>query len=141
MSLPHATSADTPPVMIAQVSPPAFASIGWKFYLVFAICGFSNALFFWVSFRKKWRLCILYSHDHSQAFLPETKGIPLEEIDEYFASVPLFVPASKTYVPDADVREEELRHRKFAANKGSEARLEEGSLREKDSKRDLEHVE
>lgn len=64
--------------MIAQVSPPAFASIGmfytiasilqeintpavlgWKFYLVFAICGFTNALFFW-------------------AFLPETRGIPLE---------------------------------------------------------------
>lgn len=63
--------------MIAQVSPPAFASIGtsssrscypdsvlmsptgWKYYLVFAICGFTNALFFW-------------------AFLPETRGIPLE---------------------------------------------------------------
>ena len=45
--------------MIAQVSPPAFASIGWKFYLVFAICGFTNAVFFW-------------------AFLPETRGIPLE---------------------------------------------------------------
>lgn len=32
---------------------------GWRFYLVFAICGFTNALFFW-------------------AFLPETRGIPLE---------------------------------------------------------------
>ncbi|KAH9937984.1 general substrate transporter [Amylocystis lapponica] len=51
--------------MIAQVSPPAFDNVGWRFYLVFAICGFSNALFFW-------------------AFLPETKGIPLEELDNYF---------------------------------------------------------
>ena len=34
--------------MIAQVSPIAFDKVGWKYYIVFAICGFSNALFFWV---------------------------------------------------------------------------------------------
>lgn len=35
-------------VMIAQVTPIAFAHSGWKFYIVFAICGFTNAIFFWV---------------------------------------------------------------------------------------------
>ena len=34
--------------MIAQVSPFAFDNVGWKYYIVFAICGFSNALYFWV---------------------------------------------------------------------------------------------
>lgn len=32
------------------VSPPAFAHIGWKFYLVFAICGFTNAFTVWALF-------------------------------------------------------------------------------------------
>ncbi|OCH86847.1 general substrate transporter [Obba rivulosa] len=77
--------------MIAQVSPVAFQNIGWRFYLVFAVCGCSNALFFW-------------------AFLPETKGIPLEELDDYFDHVPLFVPGSKVQLGDANEREEELRH-------------------------------
>ncbi|EMD35511.1 hypothetical protein CERSUDRAFT_116251 [Gelatoporia subvermispora B] len=76
--------------MIAQVSPVAFQNIGWRFYLVFAVCGSSNALFFW-------------------AFLPETKGIPLEELDQYFERVPLFVPGSKMQLRDANEREEELR--------------------------------
>ncbi|PSR76768.1 hypothetical protein PHLCEN_2v8220 [Hermanssonia centrifuga] len=76
--------------MIAQVSPPAFASIGWKFYLVFAICGFTNALFFW-------------------AFLPETRGIPLEELDHYFEEVPVFVPGSYAGLKDPNAREQELR--------------------------------
>ncbi|KAH8103062.1 general substrate transporter [Cristinia sonorae] len=75
--------------MIAQVSPLAFDNIGWKYYLVFAICGFTNALFFW-------------------AFLPETRGIPLEELDSYFEKVPLFVPNSTLHL-DASAREEELR--------------------------------
>ncbi|KAH9836374.1 general substrate transporter [Rhodofomes roseus] len=79
--------------MIAQVSPPAFTSVGWKYYLVFAICGFTNAAFFW-------------------AFLPETKGIPLEEIDSYFETVPVFVPGSRVALKDASEREAELREGK-----------------------------
>lgn len=69
----------------------AFNGVGWKYYVVLAICGFTNALFFW-------------------AFMPETRGIPLEELDAYFASVPLFVPGSigdKGY--DAETRERDLR--------------------------------
>ena len=30
------------------INPIALAAISWKYYIVFAICGFSNALFFWV---------------------------------------------------------------------------------------------
>jgi hypothetical protein len=66
-------------------------STGWRFYIVFAICGFSNALFFW-------------------AFLPETRGIPLEELDTYFESVPIFVPGSKAATGySQSQREEELK--------------------------------
>lgn len=88
--------------MIAQVTPLAFKTAGWKFYILFAICGFTNALFFW-------------------AFLPETKGIPLEELDDYFARVPIFVPRSRVHVGSAHEREDELRagHVKTAGGPGS----------------------
>jgi hypothetical protein len=46
-----------------------------------------------------------------QAFLPETRGLPLEEIDEYFAKVPLFVPHSTVPVPAQAEREDALRKR------------------------------
>ncbi|OSC96354.1 general substrate transporter [Trametes coccinea BRFM310] len=102
--------------MIAQVSPIAFDHVGWKYYLVFAVCGFTNALFFW-------------------AFLPETKGIPLEELDAYFETVPLFVPGSKVYVPDGKTREEELRQGKIMVPEGAETE----DVYEKD-KAVIEHV-
>lgn len=53
--------------MIGQVSPEAFARVGWRYYLLFVICGFTNALTMW-------------------AFFPETKGRTLEEMDYYFVS-------------------------------------------------------
>jgi hypothetical protein len=64
--------------------------VDWRFYIVFAICGFTNAVYFW-------------------AFMPETRGVPLEEIDEYFSQISVFVPASKPYIIDAGAREAELR--------------------------------
>lgn len=45
--------------MIGQVSPLAFERIGWKYFLVFVICGFTNAATIW-------------------ALFPETKGRTLE---------------------------------------------------------------
>ena len=48
-----------------QVAPTAFATIGWKYWLVFIIITFFG--FFWT-----WR------------FIPETKGIPLEEMSSIF---------------------------------------------------------
>ncbi|CAK5266888.1 unnamed protein product [Mycena citricolor] len=81
--------------MIAQVTSPAFQSIGWKYYLVFAICGHTNALFVW-------------------AFYPETTGRRLEEMDTLFADAPLFVPGTP-YVKRGDrhAAERELRDGTF----------------------------
>jgi hypothetical protein len=47
-------------------------NIGWKFYYVFIVCNFTNALFFWV-------------------FLPETSKRPLEEMNYLFENAPWIV--------------------------------------------------
>ncbi|KAJ7358409.1 general substrate transporter [Mycena albidolilacea] len=76
---------------IAQVTSPAFTNIGWKYYLVFAICGHTNALFIW-------------------AFYPETTGRRLEEMDALFENAPLFVPGTPyAKVGDRLAAERELR--------------------------------
>ncbi|KAJ7082307.1 general substrate transporter [Mycena epipterygia] len=76
---------------IAQVTPHAFQGIGWKYYLVFAICGHTNALFIW-------------------AFFPETTGRRLEEMDALFENAPLFVPGTPyAKVGDHRAAERELR--------------------------------
>ncbi|KFY27179.1 hypothetical protein V493_03666 [Pseudogymnoascus sp. VKM F-4281 (FW-2241)] len=62
--------------LIGQVTPIALASIGWKFYLVFIICDVTNALFF----------CL---------FLPETKGVTLEAMNDLFTNSPILVVGSK----------------------------------------------
>ena len=62
--------------MIGQVTGIAVANIGYKYYIVFVICNFTNALFFW-------------------AFLPETARRPLEEMNYMFSHAPWFVPTSK----------------------------------------------
>lgn len=66
--------------MIGQVTPIAMTAVGWKFYILFIVCNFTNALFFW-------------------AILPETKKIPLEEMNELFNKAPLFVAGKTLYVP------------------------------------------
>jgi MFS family permease len=53
-------------------------------------------------------ICVLI---HFQAFLPETRGLPLEEVDAYFSKVPLFVPHSTVPVPAQAEREDALRKR------------------------------
>lgn len=80
--------------MIGQVTPIALASIGWRFYILFVVCNFTNALFFW-------------------AIQPETAKRPLvgisalhlpgltemcvlmflqEEMNYLFTNAPIFVP-------------------------------------------------
>jgi hypothetical protein len=59
--------------MIGQVTPIALEKIGWKFYVVFVVCNFTNALWFW-------------------AFQPETAKRPLEEMSYLFTNAPMFVP-------------------------------------------------
>ncbi|KAG6859801.1 hypothetical protein C0995_003815 [Termitomyces sp. Mi166 len=79
-----------------KVTPIAFKHIGWKYYLAFAICGHSNALFIW-------------------AFFPETTGRPLEQMDILFGDAPLFVPGtSYARVGDRNAGERELREGNFA---------------------------
>lgn len=69
--------------MIGQVTGIAMASVGWKYYLTFVVCNFTNAVFFW-------------------AFLPETKQLPLEEMNYLFTNAPWFVPGTdkKAYAAD-----------------------------------------
>lgn len=59
--------------MIGQVTSVAIPSIGGRFYILFIVCNFANAVFFW-------------------ALLPETKKIPLEEMHDLFRDAPIFVP-------------------------------------------------
>ncbi|KAG8746688.1 hypothetical protein FRC10_003992 [Ceratobasidium sp. 414] len=76
--------------MIAQVTPIAFNHIHWRYYLVFAICGYTNALTVW-------------------ALFPETKGRKLEEMDDLFKHAGWFVPTQNYAVLSATQRENELR--------------------------------
>ncbi|KAF2014238.1 general substrate transporter [Aaosphaeria arxii CBS 175.79] len=78
--------------MIGQVTPIAMQQAGYRFYILFIVCNFTNALFFW-------------------AFLPETAKVPLEEMDALFTNTPLFVPGAKKrdYMPrDLERRVEEV---------------------------------
>ena len=59
--------------MIGQCTPIAISHIGgWKFYIVFCVCNFTNAIFFWL-------------------FMPETAGRPLEEMNYLFENAPWIV--------------------------------------------------
>ncbi|TVY23239.1 MFS glucose transporter [Lachnellula hyalina] len=58
--------------LIGQVTSTAMTNIGYKYYFVFIICNFTNAVFFYL-------------------FLPETKGLPLEEMNYLFTNAPFLV--------------------------------------------------
>ncbi|EEU38170.1 uncharacterized protein NECHADRAFT_95992 [Fusarium vanettenii 77-13-4] len=63
--------------MIGQTTSVALDEkdgIGWRWYIVFIVCNFTNAIFFW-------------------AVLPETAHRPLEEMRYLFTEAPLFVPS------------------------------------------------
>ncbi|KAJ5951168.1 Major facilitator superfamily domain general substrate transporter [Penicillium vulpinum] len=62
--------------MIGQVTPIAMTNIGYRFYILFVVCNFTNAIFFWL-------------------LLPETKRVPLEEMNQMFTNAPWIVPGSK----------------------------------------------
>lgn len=57
----------------------AIQTQGWRYFLLFVICNVTNAMFFW-------------------AFLPETKGVPLEEMKALFQQTGWFVPG-QNYKP------------------------------------------
>lgn len=62
----------------------AIESTGWRYFLLFVICNITNALFFW-------------------AFMPETKGRPLEEMNKLFSSTNWFVPTTKRSATVSDL--------------------------------------
>jgi hypothetical protein len=64
--------------MIGQVTSVAIERIGgWKFYVLFCVCNFTNAIFFWL-------------------VLPETALRPLEEMNHLFTHEPWIVPGTQT---------------------------------------------
>lgn len=58
--------------LIGQITGTAMLAVGYKFYFLFIICNFTNALFFYL-------------------FLPETKLLPLEEMNYLFTNAPWLV--------------------------------------------------
>lgn len=70
--------------MIGQVTDLAIAAVGWRYYLVFVVCNLTNAVFFW-------------------AVLPETKALPLEEMNYLFTNAPWFVPGTDRAAYTADL--------------------------------------
>ncbi|CAN6644941.1 galactose transporter [Trichomonascus vanleenenianus] len=62
--------------MIGQVTDKAMANVGYRYFYLFIVCNFTNALFFW-------------------AFLPETGKTPLELMDALWRDTPWFVPTAK----------------------------------------------
>ncbi|KAH8802240.1 general substrate transporter [Hyaloscypha sp. PMI_1271] len=74
--------------MIGQVTSPAINSINWRYFLLFVVCNFTNAVFFW-------------------AFMPETAKRPLEEMNALFSGSSWFVPTMKK----EDFETHDLEHR------------------------------
>ncbi|KIW15386.1 hypothetical protein PV08_05432 [Exophiala spinifera] len=58
--------------MIGQVTPIAMTNVGYRFYYLFIVCNFTNAVFFWL-------------------LLPETARRPLEEMNYLFTHAPWIV--------------------------------------------------
>jgi len=78
--------------MIGQTTSVAMSTIGYKWYYLFIVCNFTNAIFFW-------------------AILPETARRPLEEMRYLFTEAPLFVGFMKRdayQTHDLDRRVEEV---------------------------------
>lgn len=95
---------------IAQITPIAFGNIGWRYYLLFAICGHTNALFIW-------------------AFFPETAGRRLEEMDALFSDTPIFIANTPyTKVQDHKAAERELRKGTFIPGALTETKAESKEL-------------
>lgn len=63
--------------MIGQITDLAIQNIGYRYYIIFAVCNATNALFFWL-------------------VLPETKQVPLEEMHRMFEELPLIVVGQDT---------------------------------------------
>lgn len=92
--------------MIGQVTDPAIKDIGWRYYMIFVIFNFSNAVFFWLT-------------------LPETKLLPLEEMNYLFNHAPWIIPGSDKS--------------SYTANLAEDLERRAGEIREKGGHDDREH--
>lgn len=94
-------------VLQGQVTPIAMENIGYKYYYLFIICNFTNALFFWL-------------------LLPETARRPLEEMNYLFTHAPwIVVGTSKESYISHDL---ENRVSEIAAEKRSESVMHEEKI-------------
>lgn len=73
--------------LIGQITAPAITNIGWRYFILFVVCNFTNAIFFW-------------------AFMPETAKRPLEEMNRLFSSTSWFVPTANTAAIHSDLEAE-----------------------------------
>ncbi|KAE8359024.1 general substrate transporter [Aspergillus caelatus] len=89
--------------MIGQVTPIAMENVRYRYYFLFIICNFTNAIFFWL-------------------LLPETKKLPLEEMNYLFSNSPWIVLGTKKedYLPhdlEHKVQEQEVKQEVYAQHK------------------------
>lgn len=92
--------------MIGQVTPIAIEGVSWRYYILFAICNFTNAVFFW-------------------AFLPETKKVPLEQMGNLFREAPVFCALWKRPTVLTEVTDEEIsRDDNYGKKSEAEQRVE-----------------
>ncbi|KAJ9113999.1 hypothetical protein QFC22_005817 [Naganishia vaughanmartiniae] len=86
---------------IAQITPRAIKAIGWRYYICFSVMSFTNAITIYLLF-------------------PETKGVPLEAMDDMFNRTGWIYPLS-TYRPDyVGHGEEQLRKGQLHVETGYE---------------------
>jgi MFS family permease len=84
--------------LIGQITGTAMTNIGYRYYFLFIICNFTNALFFYL-------------------FLPETKNLPLEEMNYLFTNAPYLVAGHDKskyragYADDLERRAVEIREK------------------------------
>ena len=84
--------------MIGQVTEIAIDAVGWRYFLLFVVCNFTNAVFFYL-------------------LLPETKKLPLEEMNYLFTHAPWIVPGSDkskytaNIAADVERRAQEIREK------------------------------
>jgi hypothetical protein len=90
--------------MIGQVSPKAFETIGWRYYVVFCILSFTNAIAMWALIPEvvgKWQFSIKERHVVKSSLyilcpssFSSHTGRDLESIDELLREEPWFIPRS-----------------------------------------------
>jgi hypothetical protein len=69
--------------MVAEVTPTAFSTIGWRYFLVFACTNFFLILPCKRT-RSRSKIQALIRSTAVYLFFPETNGLHLEEVDQIF---------------------------------------------------------